>query len=784
MKNKKLSLGIMILLLFSLCACGNAKRSDPVKLGKNIEITEELAPEYSYVAEYLQVPEKIEVYQQLFLDDQFYCFSYEQEGESDKWEGKLVKMKVGKDGFESKKTILTLSDEQELNSFCTDSHGNVYTLLSERQLPEEESVPVEADYETFHKDVEYYLIKYDATGKVLYKEMITDTIQVKDYFYVIFFAADDRGNCCIYNDEMGILLYDQNGKYLDTLKPDGNILNLGVAKDGNLYFSSVERSANGSRGILQKIDFEQRCLGDPLLGFQTKGGDYSALQKGLTQDILYYDQEGIYEYSMEKQESTKVLSWMDVDIDPLTVRAISPAEKERIYVLLYQWNGDNVELAALKKVRTEEIVQRENITVGMLFYDASISTKVMEFNKKSEKYHVSIKTYLDLNDWSNPSMADAYENFKKELLSGQGPDIVDLYLLDIRDLVEEGVIEDLAPYLQKSSILSENDFFPKVIKGAMIDGKLTYLPSGFSLCTMVAKTSVVGPRMGWSLQDMMKLANEYKDVDLWQNIDKMSALDRILELNYDQFIDQEEKTCHFDSPQFREILEFANSFKAEREYDTHLQPLCLQEGSILLADAYIYDFEDVQRLIAYFDGEYVNFIGYPSLNGGNGCILSPTDCFGMSAFSEHKEGAWQIIEEVLLADEGDSEYRFCFPSRIESFERQKERVLNEKYAYDADGNLMLDEIGEPMIQPGIQFKLMGENGESWDYVTHPVTEEEIAIVEKLIEGAKFQKVMFHETEAYKIISEEAGAYFSGNKSVEEAVNGIQERMNLYFKEDE
>ena len=39
------------------------------------------------------------------------------------------------------------------------------------------------------------------------------------------------------------------------------------------------------------------------------------------------------------------------------------------------------------------------------------------------------------------------------------PDILDLSNLDVKELASKGVFEDMTPYLEKSSVLSKDDFF-------------------------------------------------------------------------------------------------------------------------------------------------------------------------------------------------------------------------------------------------------------------------------------------------------------------------------------
>jgi len=64
---------------------------------------------------------------------------------------------------------------------------------------------------------------------------------------------------------------------------------------------------------------------------------------------------------------------------------------------------------------------------------------------------------------------------------------------------------------------------------------------------------------------------------------------------------------------------------------------------------------------------------------------------------------------------------------------------------------------------------------------HPAKEEEIVEIRGLIE--KIDRMERFDETVLSIIAEESGAYFSGQKSVEEVVSVIQSRANIYMNEN-
>lgn len=771
------------MLLLGLSACGNANGDLP-KGGKSTEIVEELAPEYSYVAEYFSISENFDFYNPVFQGDNVFAQIDDYDEENGEYRSKLIKAQLRENTLSEKQDFVFFASDRSIDRYCLDEQGNVIVLLQIRPEISEDTVYDELFYENYYKSIRYLLTKYDSQGRNLFEEDVTDYLQGGDYLYISFMETDAKGNCCVMAEGVGAVLFAEDGAFITTLPMQNHIQGMGRAKDGNLYCSSMESDLNKSKCVLRRIDVEQKCFGEALNGFQNLNGNNCVFQKGMDGDILFYDQDAVYEYSLEKQETVKLLTWMDCDIDGSSVNLVSQGKDGRLYVLMYLWNGEGMEIAALHKTRSQELAKRENITLGVILSDSDLSRELVEFNKKSEKYHVSVKTYLDMNDWNENSYQDALERLNSDIVSGNGPDIIALDGLDIGKLVKKGVIEDLTPYLKKSDLIDEKDIFKTLLEGATFDGVLAYIPGRFSLSTLVAKQSLVGDRESWTCKDMMKLAEEYPNAKLLQYADKEQILDLMMRLGKDHFIDSEKMECHFDSEEFKEVLEFANSFPDEMEYSERLVPNLLKDNSLLVTDAYIYDFEEVQTIFAYFDGEPVNFIGYPSYEGGNGCIINITDRYGISAKAADKEGAWSVLEELYLGSMEDTDsYFWGFPASMSKYEEMKKKALEVAYVYEEDGSIMLDENGNPVYENGGSYTMVGDDGEEWKYAYHPIQPEEIGIVEDLLKDAKVENQSMDE-EINKIIWEEAQAYFQNYKSVQEVADIIQNRINLFLKEND
>ncbi len=445
-------------------------------------------------------------------------------------------------------------------------------------------------------------------------------------------------------------------------------------------------------------------------------------------------------------------------------------------------------MALLTKKKTSEVPVKEILTVGSLYDDYRLNQSVVAFNKSSDKYRIRIKTYVDYNNWSEESLKDAITNLNNDIISGTNcPDILNLSSLNMRQLTAKNVLEDLTPYLENSSKINRADYLENVLESLTIDGTLVTIPYSFSLRTVMGKTSEVGDKMGWTLEEMIAFCEEHPGSMLFNYADKSSILSYCLNYNEAAFINWETGECKFDSPEFKQLLEFVNKFPDEFDWeaDNRSTPEKLASGDVLLNRSYINSYEDFQYEIAQFNGETVTCIGFPDVSGGSGCQMNVQETYGISARSEYKDAAWAFIESVLTKE---SDYRFGdnFSTRRSELAKQREEATKVTYVTDENGEPVLDEDGNPIEEGGSSsgsITIYGNDGGGWSYSYHRTTEEEADMVDALIAVAVPISMDDDSSQIINIITEEADGYFKGQKSVDDVAGIIQSRLQLYVNEN-
>ncbi len=760
MGKRILSSILCVAMTLSLAACG---KQEPIS---EVDSTKD----YVYVPEYITLSDDENGhYSNLILkENSLYYSEYRYDEEAMTSTESICQYSL-EDGS-VKQIPISFAENRNLSGYALDGNGNIYVLLS--------------DYSTGKVDEEgfsiadMFLYKYDSQGTMIFEKNITDIISREvEESYTRGIFVDEQGQIYICM-ENAILLFNADGEEHGTVAiSDGWINNVGLGKDGKVYFCYYDYTSSVGGMVLSEIDFQAKKIGATYQNLPNMNGD--GLSMGITKDFLINDGSKVYEYDLATQTYEEVFSWLDCDIDGSYVSYVGTTAAGEVVAVINDWDTGITELAKLIKKDAAEVVQKKEIVIGALYNDQQLQAAAVAFNKSNDTYRVTIKNYIDNNNWDGDSYNTAITNLQNDIVSGTNcPDIIDLSQLgDERALAAKGVFEDLTPYLEKSSAISKEDFLDTVLEGFSYEGKLLSIPRTFNIQTLAGKTSVVGDKMGWTLEDMMECVQKYPDAELLEGYQKSSVLYMSILFNTNSYINWEAGECYFNTDTFKQVLEFANLFPNEynwEDYDGSGRVEKLQTNATLLLDAGIYDLQEIQVYEAQF-GEPVTFVGYPTADGSAGCMMYADTRYGIVSKSDNKDGAWAFIESYLTNDAGDR-YSWGIPTRKELFEEMITEMTTPDYVLDENGEPMLDENGEPMISGTSSM-----SSDGWEYTYHTPTMEDAQVLRDLVAVAK--PMGFMNEELTNILLEEVEAYFAGEKTVDEVANIIQSRAQIYISEN-
>lgn len=746
----------------SLAACG---RQDGGSQGGGQ--TEQ--KEYVYVPEYLEMDnDNNSSYNSLTVQgDKLYYVNYqwnEENGES--------KVVLGSynltDGSKEDLPIEINSENGGINSMQVDADGNIYTAEYHWNATEGDDA---------YSQQMTVLHKYDATGAQVMEQDITDIMnQDENNSYINNMCIDDQGRFYISSSEI-IRLFDAEGQFQGTVKTDSSWLQgMGKGSDGKVYVSYYEDS--GANNALAEIDFDGKKVAQTYGNFPNGNGSGN-LSAGSEGTILANTDTALYEYNLADQSTTEVLNWLDCDINGNYVNYVGMASDGKLLAVVNDWDTGETDIVKLTKTKASEVPQKTQVTIGTLYTSQGLQAAAVAFNKQSNEYHVSIKTYIDENNWTETSWSDGVTAMNNDLTSGSNcPDILDLSNLDVKELAAKGVFEDMTPYLEKSSVLNKDDFFDSVLTSYTFDGKLAGIPKTFSLSTIAAKTSDVGDRTGWTIDDIMELANTHQDAALFDAMTKSGMLYTFLAYDLDSYIDWETGKCSFDGENFQKLLEFVNTFPDEYDYqsDEKSAPAKIRDGELLLYSASIYQLTDIQETEGMF-GEPVTYIGFPTADGSSGTYMQSNELYAIATKASNKDGAWAFIE-YYLSQPMNNMFSWGLPASKSELDDMIDKAINVKYMTDENGNQVLDEDGNPIPEDGASSVSWGD----WEYTYHVMTQEEADTLRHLIDIAKPANTSGND-EITNIITEEAEAFFKGQKSAADVAGVIQSRIQVYVNEN-
>ncbi len=630
----------------------------------------------------------------------------------------------------------------------------------------------------------YYMMKFDPEGNKLLEQDITEAMRLEgsDSSYAQSAVVDPEGR--VYLNVSGggmnsgnsfIVVLDAEGALLAKIDTGSDWISaMGVASNGTVL---ITRYGNGAGMECLEVDLANKALGKTHNGLPSSYNSGSLIS---TPDggLLVNDGSRLWKYDLETETTEEILTWTDCDINGSYVQMIQTLEDGRIAVLSSNWASNTQELAYLTKTEAAKVTQKEIITLATMWSDQNLQEAVVNFNKKSDAYKVRIITYFDdTTEWTETKYQDAVTALNNAITSSNCPDIIDLSNSNTSSYVSKGLLLDLAPYLESSSV-KRGDLMESVLDAYTFDGTLVCIPTDFRISTIMGRTSQLGDRTSWTIKDVMEFANQYPDAKLLNYSSKSSMLSTCLQYSSEAFIDYNAGTCNFESQDFLDVLEFCNTFDAETEWDREGEsfPKQISDGKILLNDVSIGEMDQMQMYSMMFN-EPVTFIGYPTVDGSNGNRINGENCYAITTKSKHADGAWSFIESLLQYEPvQEFGYRNGFPIRKDMLEETFALAMKENGSYDENGEIMLDENGEPMIWPKTTWGY-----DDWEAEIYAATPEQVQAVRDLIDSAV--AASNNDETVLSIISEEAQGYFEGQKSAKDVAGVIQSRVQTYISEN-
>lgn len=386
--------------------------------------------------------------------------------------------------------------------------------------------------------------------------------------------------------------------------------------------------------------------------------------------------------------------------------------------------------------------------------DTWIKGCVRRFNEQSEEW------YIVMEDCGGGY--ERWENYTRqtsvEIGAGKGPDILygDILGDHAYSVLQKGGFADLAPYLEASGLKKE-DFFPCTF-GRWQSGERIYSVSpniGYWRIRrggILMDASLFGGNETPGVEEIVEVLLAQKgDAVFLRQIGSQEVLEWFLAGTDDLWgmVDWEKGTCGFRTELFVGMLEAAKRYDGEwRENDARPSLAEMDDYSIYeyQTDAFVEE-RGKLRIGYLFDDGY-------HMNARDDCTLA------VNANSRHKDGAWEFIRYLLEEGQMSQPNTDIYPA-------------NKKY-YDIR---MKSEMAKGLWKDGEEF--YDPSNDKIQYYS-PITEERIAEIKEILENARFEPIRTRPI--LDIIYEEAQGYFNGTKDIDETIEVINNRVQVFLDE--
>ena len=491
----------------------------------------------------------------------------------------------------------------------------------------------------------------------------------------------------------------------------------------------------------------------------------SAVFPGKTYPLYLSGTNAVYGMKLDGSAPVKILDYVDSDMDITALTCLTELEDGKFAAVVSDLEGTTA-VEILTKVDPEVVANRKTLTIGCYYLDYEVRKQVFDFNKKSQDVRFSI---VDYSQYDGDTGAEGMNRLNTDIASGSAPDILILSsFMPIRSYINKGVFEDLTQYFDSDEEIKGKQYLTNILDVFKTNGKMYAVVPSFYVNTIVGKTADIGDGSQFTPDFADQLAKErgVAPDKMFGTCTRDEILYQALEMCGGQFVDWENSTCSFDSPEFIRILQFVSQFPEKidelREEDTSAD---YRSGKSLFYRESMGAFDEYVNLRYGTFGEEVTMTGFPSPKPGNAVIFPQLE-IAINASSKDKDGCWSFVRRFLL-DEYQNAVEMYWPVSITALDRLANAATEPLYYEDENGNRVEDHI------------VVNVGGE--DIALPRISDSEVDQLYAFLKGLGSEA--YYDVSIENIVAEESAAFFAGQKSAEDVASVIQSRVQIYMNEN-
>lgn len=457
---------------------------------------------------------------------------------------------------------------------------------------------------------------------------------------------------------------------------------------------------------------------------------YGAIAADGGSGLLYSSRAGICSCTQETAEGMEKMNFINSDLNVSSFEALVHLGDDSFAGVFYEGYGGRAHMGVFTYTDPADIPDRAVLVLAGTYISDAVIQRVVEFNRSSDRYRITVRNLEEYD--SEEALAAGIAETTVGVFSGNMPDILVTEGLPAETYAAKGLLADIGELIRNDDELSRIEFLKNVFDAYSMNGKLYYLIPSFQAGTMIGASSVVGEKTSWTFADALQLLETLPaGTNLFPDTDRASLLQTMLLYCGGSFVNINTGKCSFQSQDFLDILEYAKSLPEAPDMDSYGEDYWrnyesqYREGRTVLAGIAVDSLDDARSYVNDLFGADVSYIGFPSENGG--AYVRAGESYAISSHSEYIEGAWAFLR-YYLTDEYQSGLETGLPVQRKYYsEKQPEKL--------------------------VQFILSTD------------------------------RRCFSNDDIMNIITEETGAFFSGDKAAQETAEIIQRRTQLYLDEN-
>lgn len=465
--------------------------------------------------------------------------------------------------------------------------------------------------------------------------------------------------------------------------------------------------------------------------------------------ILLGDKERLYQVSREETE--ELFSFGEKDYPLEELYGISRLEDGRLGIYA-SMEGENVLLLAEEKDRAS-LKEKQEITLAVLMPDEQLEKLVAWYNRGNELVYVTVESLP-----SGQNAEDYRKRIQMELSAGKGPDLLSSWVISAEDYIENGYLSELNDVIKEPEA-----FWDATLEGGKVEGVTYGIPYTTNAYLGLFPKEIAGDRLSWTPEEMMSAVEASEVEMLMSQLTELNIiyLCGLADVENRDYIDWENRVSYLEGEPFQRLVQFAKKYADHGQIAYEEISEKKQKGRIAGENLAIYAPGSMDYMDFAFGEKQVVPVGFPRADGSPGIYMQTTYLY-MNQGSKKREAVVDFLQYLVsekaqeLYAEGNENQQYLSVRRsavkagISRYNRERKKVRENKRG-----------SGEYWLEDGLD-------------------EEQEKRFLNILEQAKSENSPAYDI--WSMVSEELQPYFEDKRSLEQCVEILDNRVQLYLEE--